>query len=536
MRIPLGMLALFGSVSPFQASSTTSTYHDIYPSLEAAVPSSRPARPTHEHIPSIEAPEYPWHIFPYSLQHHGGGSNPRQQKPIGITGRSHSARLPLVRRQHQHNHGELLVRHSYAMRLDGMGYFTSEGYQDGAKGMARWTSMLLRGGSFDRWTRRQSLSAEESNTELVKKILLLTVAAVVGLEISSRIAGPGLGIEGLVGLVGLLLQNTGALVASAAAPLFSVAFWSNLAPMASIALKLSPLPSILRISRERTTGGLPQILLLTVAAVVGLEISSRIAGPGLGIEGLVGLLLQNTGSLVASAAAPLFSVAFWSNLAPMASIALKLSPLPSILRISRERTTGGLPLLPYSAMATMTFSLVIYGLLVGDTRIVGTHGAGHILSLAYCATFGKHYDYGNAPEKKATAGKSSKILSALSGGSEIATHFRWGTGIATALLVAVAVLGREAAAPVAGATSVVLSCLMYTGPLAALKEAIRSRSARNIPLPYAFASIVNAIAWTVYGFFRRHDWMVWAPGLIGIVSAGMQVVVNVCYGSEDKSK
>jgi len=447
MRIPLGMLALFGSVSPFQASSTTSTYHDIHPSLEAAVPSSRPARPTHEHIPSIEAPEYPWHIFPYSLQHHGGGSNPRQQKPIGITGRSHSARLPLVRRQHQHNHGELLVRHSYAMRLDGMGYFTSEGYQDGAKGMARWTSMLLRGGSFDRWTRRQSLSAEESNTELVKKILLLTVAA-----------------------------------------------------------------------------------------VVGLEISSRIAGPGLGIEGLVGLLLQNTGSLVASAAAPLFSVAFWSNLAPMASIALKLSPLPSILRISRERTTGGLPLLPYSAMATMTFSLVIYGLLVGDTRIVGTHGAGHILSLAYCATFGKHYDYGNAPEKKATAGKSSKILSALSGGSEIATHFRWGTGIATALLVAVAVLGREAAAPVAGATSVVLSCLMYTGPLAALKEAIRSRSARNIPLPYAFASIVNAIAWTVYGFFRRHDWMVWAPGLIGIVSAGMQVVVNVCYGSEDESK
>ena len=57
----------------------------------------------------------------------------------------------------------------------------------------------------------------------------------------------------------------------------------------------------------------------------------------------------------------LLSTTFWSSIAPFASIALKMSPLPTILTVRKKKTVGGLPLLPYNAMATLTFVLVAYG-------------------------------------------------------------------------------------------------------------------------------------------------------------------------------
>ena len=57
----------------------------------------------------------------------------------------------------------------------------------------------------------------------------------------------------------------------------------------------------------------------------------------------------------------ILSVAFWSAIAPFASICLKLSPMPTILKLRYQEDVGGLPLLPYSAMCTLTFVLTVYG-------------------------------------------------------------------------------------------------------------------------------------------------------------------------------
>ena len=73
------------------------------------------------------------------------------------------------------------------------------------------------------------------------------------------------------------------------------------------------------------------------------------------VDGLV------TRSVVPRLVAPLFTASFWSGIAPLASIALKLSPMPTILKVRKSGDTGELPMLPYTAMATLTFVLVAYG-------------------------------------------------------------------------------------------------------------------------------------------------------------------------------
>ena len=269
---------------------------------------------------------------------------------------------------------------------------------------------------------------------------------------------------------------------------------------------------------QELTRRLGKITASSALLLIAVEFIGRLAGMTAGgatvlAPSLLSPVIDRSASVLSLVLGPLFTVSLWSDLAPFASIALKLSPMPTIQKVRKEGTTGGLPLLPYSAMATMTFVLVCYGLLIQDKKIIMTHGVGHLISLFYCLSF-----YDNV-DKKANN---------LPG--TVGVHARTGLGIAAATIATIFILGQKAA-PIVGMTTVLLSCIMYTGPLAALRAAIESKSAKNIPLPYAVASTVNALAWFVYGFFRINDFMVWAPCAIGVASATAQIVVNALYGN-----
>ena len=269
---------------------------------------------------------------------------------------------------------------------------------------------------------------------------------------------------------------------------------------------------------QELTRRLGKITASSALLLIAVELIGRLAGVTAGgatflAPPLLSPVIDRSAPILSLVLGPLFTVSLWSDLAPFASIALKLSPMPTIQKVRKEGTTGGLPLLPYSAMATMTFVLVCYGLLIQDKKIIMTHGAGHLISLFYCLSFCENVD---------------KEASNLPG--TVGMHARTGLGIAAATIATIVMLGQQAA-PIVGMTTVLLSCIMYTGPLAALRAAIESKSARNIPLPYAVASTVNALAWFVYGFFRINDFMVWAPCAIGVASATAQIVVNALYGN-----
>lgn len=70
---------------------------------------------------------------------------------------------------------------------------------------------------------------------------------------------------------------------------------------------------------------------------------------------------------------------------------------------------------------------------------------------------------------------------------------------------------------------------MYIGPLTRLREAISTRSARDIPLPFAIMGFINSLAWTLYGFFELNDIVHYGPCSVGVLSTGAQILVNLLY-------
>ena len=62
----------------------------------------------------------------------------------------------------------------------------------------------------------------------------------------------------------------------------------------------------------------------------------------------------------AASAVPLW-VTFCGKAAPVASIVVFMAPIPTILKVSKDKSVGNLPLLPYSSMICSTFVWVLYG-------------------------------------------------------------------------------------------------------------------------------------------------------------------------------
>uniref|UniRef100_A0A7S2WAD4 Sugar transporter SWEET n=1 Tax=Eucampia antarctica TaxID=49252 RepID=A0A7S2WAD4_9STRA len=212
----------------------------------------------------------------------------------------------------------------------------------------------------------------------------------------------------------------------------------------------------------------------------------------------------------------LFSVDFWSSFAPLASLSLKLSPMSTVLKFRKQQDVGGLPLLPYSAMYALTFVLAVYGFLIGDLRIMLTHGTGHIISSFYCFSYLQNC----SPTANHLPG-SPKLHKLVCG------------SILSATCLAVWLQGKNAA-KFAGMSSVLFSSVMYIGPLTVLRSAIKKRSAKDIPLPFAINSFLNSFAWSIYGFYKMNDWMIYTPCLIGFISSTAQILINILYREEEK--
>lgn len=147
-----------------------------------------------------------------------------------------------------------------------------------------------------------------------------------------------------------------------------------------------------------------------------------------------------------------------------------------------------------------------------------THGTGNLISIFYCISYLQ-----NCPST-ATHLPGPPNLHKLVSGSILS---------ATCLLVW---LRGKSAANLAGMSSVILSSVMYVGPLTVLRSAIQKRSARDIPLPFAIMAFINSFAWMAYGIFEINDWMIYTPCIIGFVSSSAQIFLNILYHEKDEEQ
>jgi len=203
-------------------------------------------------------------------------------------------------------------------------------------------------------------------------------------------------------------------------------------------------------------------------------------------------------------------VALCSQLAPISSIAMFLSPIPTIRIILKTGTVGDLPLLPYTSMVTSCFVWIVYGILKGEPLIYATNIVEFTLSVYYFVEFTNY-----APSKSPTFPGS------------VYNHIRFTFGIWGLALFAALFFSNRVV--LLGNLTVALTILTLASPLAAVKAVLESQSSESIPWPFTLAALFNCVLWTVVGIFELHDAYVYFPEVLGLVFGAVQVMLKLKY-------
>jgi solute carrier family 50 (sugar transporter) len=216
-------------------------------------------------------------------------------------------------------------------------------------------------------------------------------------------------------------------------------------------------------------------------------------------------------------------VLYSGRLAPIASIFVLMSPIPTMATIKRDRSVGNLPLLPYSSMIASTYLWCVYGLLKNEPNIWGTNCIGLALGLYYFVTFQKFTPKSSTNLPGTVHQHMQFVLLIIS--------------VATLLPLLRSVLFNIIDTTEAvGKAGVFLCIAMFASPLSALKTVLETKSAKSIPLPFTISSIINCWLWSVFGWFQMNDPNVYFPNLLGLIFGLMQLALKVYYSDSKLRK
>jgi len=202
------------------------------------------------------------------------------------------------------------------------------------------------------------------------------------------------------------------------------------------------------------------------------------------------------------------------SVGPIAAVVVFLAPLPTMRKISRDRSVGSLPLLPYTSMVSSCFLWTTYGVLKHEYNIWACNGVGFVLGVFYVANFLPH-----APKSSPTLPGS--VMMHVQGCAFI---------ILTTLLVAFFLPLTDSIRYV-GLLGITLCLVLFASPLAALGTVLETRSAASIPLPFTLAMLVNCASWTVWGVFAMNDFAIYFPNGLGLVFGLLQLGLKIAFGS-----
>jgi uncharacterized protein with PQ loop repeat len=76
------------------------------------------------------------------------------------------------------------------------------------------------------------------------------------------------------------------------------------------------------------------------------------------------------------------------------------------------------------------------------------------------------------------------------------------------------------------------ACVMYYGaPCSSMYKVIVTKDSSSLFLPMIFVNFLNAILWSVYGYFALHDLFVVVPNSIGLFLSMLQLCLLAAYPS-----
>jgi len=181
--------------------------------------------------------------------------------------------------------------------------------------------------------------------------------------------------------------------------------------------------------------------------------------------------------------------------------------------------------LPYSSMIANCVLWIVYGILTRESKVWCTNLIGLFFGLFYFLKFVK-YTPPNSTSLPGTVRQHLQGCLAI-----MAASAAW--IFACYLTVRRKGMWMPFAAGLIGNSAVLFCMLMFASPLTALKEVLRTRSAKSIPLPFTLATILNCFLWSVAGLGEFKDFNIYFPNLLGLAFGLVQVGLKILfdYGS-----
>lgn len=210
------------------------------------------------------------------------------------------------------------------------------------------------------------------------------------------------------------------------------------------------------------------------------------------------------------------------SLAPVASIVVCMSPIPTIQEIIRSRKVGSLPLLPYTTMILNSMLWFAYGLLQHEIKIWSCNGTGLVLGIYYFVYYIKYYS-----PTATTSSSATHHHNTLPG--TIQQHVQ---AILGTLVFAILCIIANTAWLI-GKVGMIFCVGLFASPLSVVRIVIATQSARCIPLPFTLASLINCFLWTAFGWKQANDANLYIPNFLGLLLSLTQLGLKLRFDTRE---
>lgn len=201
-------------------------------------------------------------------------------------------------------------------------------------------------------------------------------------------------------------------------------------------------------------------------------------------------------------------------LAASTSTMMILSPIPSIYRVYKNKSTGVGSIVPLVSMFANCHIAMFFGYLSElYFPVFSTFVVGDILSLTYIAIF---YRYSHEHPK------DHKVMLMF--------------GIPLLLITIYSIIGgfgltnqtRREVGQIDGSMGIVATVILYSAPFEKMAQVLKHRSAVFINIHMVCAGTFNNSMWIVYGYLTR-EWIIFAPNVFCCSAGCFQIILYLVF-------
>lgn len=192
---------------------------------------------------------------------------------------------------------------------------------------------------------------------------------------------------------------------------------------------------------------------------------------------------------------------------------LFLSPVPTFLKIHKEKSVMAFKPDPYIATVLNCAVWILYGMpfVHPDSLLVITiNGIGFVIEAVYISIF---FIYSDWPKRR-------KILIAL------LVEFLF--MIVVIVITLVCLHGTKARSMFVGILCIVLNIAMYASPLTVMTRVIKTKSVKYMPFFLSLANLANGLVWFSYALIKFDPYIL-VPNGLGCLSGLVQLGLYAAY-------